>query len=122
MKAYKIQVEKQKAERDRKDYRTAIASLKAKNKRLMDLYLNELVSLEECKKGCEENNRRIAELENEAKEVEIPDFSVQDKALGWKWKDAYQELTKEEKREFWMILIDKICVFPDRHIEYTLRR
>ncbi len=121
MKAYKIQVEKQKAERGRKDYRTAIASLKAKNKRLMDLYLNELVSLEECKKGCEENNRRIAELENEAKEVEIPDFSAQDKVLGWKWKDAYQELTQEEKREFWMILIDKICVFPDRHIEYTLR-
>lgn len=122
MEEYKIEVVRLEEEQGKKDYKSAIAALKARSKRLTDLYLNDLISIEDCKSGCSEIEGKIKELEEEAEQREAPDLSVIEEVFKEGWKEDYYSLPREDKREFWMMLIDKILVFPDRHIECSIRR
>lgn len=122
MEDYKIEVKRIVEEQGRKDYKSAISALKSKSKRLTDLYLNDLISMEDCKSGCAEIAEKIEVLEKEAAQTGIPDPSVMEETLKEGWKEDYQSLSQEDKREFWLMLIEKIEVFPDRHIECFMRR
>lgn len=122
MEEYKIEVARLAEERGKKDYKSAIAALKARSKRLTDLYLNDLISIEDCKSGCAEIEGKIKALEEEAAQMHAPDLSVIEEALKEGWKEDYQSLSREDKREFWLILVDRIEVFPDRHMECYIRR
>lgn len=122
MEEYKIEVVRLEEEQEKKDYKSSIAALKARSKRLTDLYLNDLISIEDCKSGCAEIEGKIKALEEEAAQVYAPDLSVIEEVLKEGWKEDYYSLPREDKREFWMMLIDKILVFPDRHIECSIRR
>lgn len=122
MEEYKIEVARLAEERGKKDYKSAIAALKARSKRLTDLYLNDLISMEDCKSGCAEIDEKVKALEEEAEQIETLDLSVVEEALKEGWKEDYQSLSREDKREFWLMLIEKIEVFPDRHIECSIRR
>lgn len=121
MEEYKVEVSRLEEEREKKDYKSSIAALKSRSKRLTDLYLNDLISMEDCKSGCAEIEKKIRALEEEAEQVETIDLSVVEEALKDGWKEDYQSLSREDKREFWLMLIERIEVFPDRHIECSIR-
>ena len=36
------------------------------------------------------------------------------------WKEIYEHLSREEKRNAWRILIEEVTIHPDRSISYTL--
>lgn len=120
MEEYKLEAQKLAEEREKKDYKTIIEGLKAKKKRMTSLYLNDLISLDECKAGCTEYDQKIEELEREAKATRVPNFESVDEILKEGWMEDYKELSKEDRREFWHMLIKEIRIFRDRHIEYDI--
>lgn len=103
-----------------KDYAPEISLLRSKIAKLKDLYLNDLISLDECKETQRSMSDRIKELEDRQKPYIPPDFSVIEKMLTDGWERMYADLSKEEKREFWRVIIKEIRFYPDRHIEYDL--
>lgn len=116
----KFEVEKVYALRKNRDYSGELSSMRSKLAKLKDLYLNDVITLEECKQEQAEYAARIEELEKEAAAQEKPDFEAAEKMLSDGWEVAYRALEKEQKREFWRVLIREIRICPDRHIEYDL--
>ena len=47
-----------------------------------------------------------------------PDFELADKLLAEGWETVYDKMGKEQKQEFWRILIKEIRIYKDKHIEY----
>lgn len=117
---YKIDFEGMKNSKKEKSHQPEIASLKNKVSRLKDLYLNDLISLEEYKADQKEMLSRITYLSELEKPPEKPDFEKIDAILTHGWRESYMELSRIEKRDFWRILIKEIRLFPDRSIEYDL--
>lgn len=120
MRMLKIECGRIAAKGKQRDYHAEISALKTKCKKVKDLYINDMISLEECKKAVTEYESLIEGLEQEEKNLIAPDFSKIDSLLKADWKDIYSELSKEDKRDFWRVLIKKITIFPDRHIEYDI--
>lgn len=114
----KIEVEQSYALNRERDYKGELAALRSKLGKLKDLYLNDIITLDECKRDQEDYASRIEALEKEASAQEAPDFAAAEKLLSSGWEIAYRSLEREQKREFWRILIKEIRVYPDRHIEY----
>jgi hypothetical protein len=104
--------------RQTRDYRGELAALRAKLGRLKELYLNDLITLDEYKGDQAEYAKKIQILESEAANQEKPDFSGAEKMLAENWETLYEILEKKDKREFWRILIKEITIYPDRRIEY----
>lgn len=118
---------KRKAEAERisamnkgRDYIGEVSTLRTKIGKLKDLYLNDVITLDECKREQAEYAERIEELEKEASAQEGPDFEAAEKLLFDGWEVAYNSLKKEQKREFWRILIKEIRIYSDRRVEYKL--
>lgn len=117
---YKIDFEDMKDSKKEKSRQPEIASLKNRLSRLKDLYLDDLISLEEYKADQKEMLSRLAYLAELEKPLEKPDFGKIDAILTHGWKESYVELSRIEKRDFWRILVKEIRLFPDRSIEYDL--
>ena len=120
-------MDKQKAElsaqpiQKQRDYKGEVAALRGKIDRLKDLYVNELITLEQCKADQKMYMDRIEILEKEAAEVKRPNLKEIERILSSGWETLYKSLKDEQKQEFWRILIKEIRLFADRHIEYDLR-
>ncbi|MDE7054422.1 MAG: recombinase family protein [Oscillospiraceae bacterium] len=104
-----------------KDYRGEISALRAKIGRLKDLYVNDLITLDQCIADQKMYTDRIEALEREANETKRPSFKQADTLLCSGWETVYKGLKDEQKQEFWRLLIKEIRLYPDRHIEYDLR-
>ena len=117
---YKIDFNRVREKDKGKSYQSEIASIKSKLSKLKDLYLNDLISLDEYKTDQASMNARLADLLEREKPMKEPDFDKIDSALTQDWKEAYQALDRPNKRDFWRILIKEIRVFPDRSIDYDL--
>lgn len=116
----KFQWEKDCAKRRTTNYKQEIAAVKGKIKRLKDLYINELISLEEYKADHSIFAARLDELIEKDKLVEPPDFSTLETLVSQEWIERYRELSKEDKREIWRSAVREIRVYPDRRIEFDL--
>lgn len=104
-----------------RDYKGEIAALRAKIKKVNHLYINEMISFEECKAENETYTAQIEALERESSQQQkVPDFTAAEELLTAGWEEMYQGLSPEKKQEFWRILIKEIRIYPDRHIEYDL--
>lgn len=117
---YKIDFENVRNENKEKNYQAEISALKSKISRLKDLYLNELISLEEYKNDQKNMTDRIQYLKEQQKPVRKPDFSKANALLVHGWKSAYEQLDRVGRRNFWRILIKEIRIHPDRRIDYDL--
>lgn len=117
---YKVEFEQMAAAQNNKNYRAEIAATKAKSARLKDLYLNELITLDEYKLDYEAFAKKIEELEKKEKPISAPNMDQIAFVLSSDWKSVYDDMSRQEQRDFWRILIREIRVFPDRHIEYDL--
>lgn len=117
---YKIEFEKISSAHKEKNYKSEIASLQSKVSKLKDLYLNDLISLDEYKEDLKSFTSRIDELKKKEQPIKRPNFEKISRLLSSDWKANYQDLSPQEQREFWRIVIQEIRIYPDRHIEYDI--
>lgn len=117
---YKIDSSNRMANKKEKNHQPEITAIKHRLSKLKDLYLNDLISLDEYKADQKSMTTRLEYLIEQSKPLQEPDFGKLDAALTQGWKDTYAELSRERKRDFWRVLIKEIRLYPDRSIEYDL--
>lgn len=120
MSEWKVAVDRLYEQKKQRDYKGEIAALTSKVGKLKDLYLNDLISLEEYKKDQATYTGKIDALRMESASQERPNFDKAEKLLSEGWETTYRSMSREGKQEFWRILIKEIIIYPDRHMEYTL--
>lgn len=103
-----------------RDYKAELSAVQGKMRRLKDLYINDLISLDEYKSDHAALLARCAELEQMGRSSKPPDFSALEALLEKGWAEMYAELSPERKRSVWRGVIKEIRVYPDRHIEFDL--
>ncbi len=119
---YKAEMLRVREQERTENYAAAIASYRAKLSRLKELYLNELISLDEYRQDWETFTQKIAELE--AKQSQAPAINENIKKvealLSTGWRDIYASLPRERKQEFWRLMVKEIRWYNDRRIEFDL--
>ncbi len=85
------------------------AALRRKLSKLKELYVNELIDIEEYKKDYEIYTAALGQLPDPAQEAP-PDFSAVRKYLTADFKAIYETLSREEKRTLWRSAIEEIKV------------
>ena len=91
------------------------AALKRKLSKLKELYVNELIDIEEYKKDYEIYTAALRQLPDPTQEAP-PDFAAVRKLLEADFKNLYDTLTREEKRTLWRSVIEEITVDNDGNI------
>ncbi len=104
------------AEKKRSPRKTDKAALKRKLSKLKELYVNELIDIEEYKKDYEIYTAALRQLPEPAAEETPPDFSAVEKLLQADFKNIYETLTREEKRTLWRSVIKEIRVDSENNI------
>lgn len=88
-----------------------IEKIRKKLSRLKDLYVNDMIDIDEYKRDYDDLNKQLADLEESKDEVENPvDVEAIKKLLSKSTEEIYQTLTAEDRRKFWRSFIDKIIV------------
>lgn len=98
-----------------RDTRAQAAALEAKLKRLKDLYVEELISLEEYKADREAYTRQLEELRAESPAG--ADLDGLRELLKTDFEDLYYDMNKLEKRRFWRAILKEIRFNEDRTID-----
>ncbi len=91
------------------------AVLKRKLSKLKELYVNELIDIEEYKKDYEIYTAALRQLPDSVQEVP-PDFTAVRRLLTTDFKEIYDTLTREEKRTLWRSVIKEIKVDNEGNI------
>lgn len=97
------------AARKRKNTSKDKAAIKRKLSKLKELYVNELIDLEDYKKDYEIYTAALANIPDSAPE-EKPDFTAIRKLLDKDFKSIYNTLSREEKRTLWRSVIKEIRI------------
>ena len=95
------------------DYSSRIASLEKKRSKLKDLYINDLISLEEYKTDREQIEADMAALIKK-QPAEGADLSGLKELLATDFETLYSTFSLEEKRYFWRSIIKEIRFGIDR--------
>ena len=103
------------AEKKKAVLRTDKAVLKRKLTKLKELYVNELIDIEEYKKDYEIYTAALQQVPEPAAEAP-PDFSAVEKLLQADFKNIYESLTREEKRTLWRSVISEIRIDSENNI------
>lgn len=97
--------------KQKKNTDKAIEKIRKKLSKLKDLYVNDMIDIDEYKRDYDDLNKQLLELEESKDEVENPvDVEAIKKLLSKSTEDIYQTLTAEDRRKFWRSFIDKIIV------------
>lgn len=99
-----------------RDHRSQITAIEKKLQRLKDLYLNELISMEEYRRDRADLEEQLQELQEKDKPRER-DLSVLKAMLKTDIEELYWDLTPEEKRRFWRAIIKEVRWTKDRQME-----
>jgi len=87
-----------------------IQKIQNKINKLKDLYLDDLIDKETYTKDYKKYSLELERLK-EPKKIEVKkDFSQIEKILNSNYKEIYKKLTLENKRKFWLSIIDKIYI------------
>lgn len=103
------------AEKKKAVLRTDKAALKRKLTKLKELYVNELIDIEEYKKDYEIYTAALRQLPEPAAEAP-PDFEAVEKLLQADFMNIYESLTREEKRTLWRSAISEIRIDSENNI------
>lgn len=103
------------AEKKKAVLRTDKAALKRKLTKLKELYVNELIDIEEYKKDYEIYTAALRQVPEPAAEAP-PDFEAVEKLLQSDFKNIYDTLTREEKRTLWRSVISEIRIDSENNI------
>ena len=103
-----------------RDRSAQIAAIEKKMIRLKELYVNDLITIEEYKADKEKYKKQIDELHAEQSvdpEVEKASVESLKTILQMDINGIYQDLSPEERRRFWRGIIQSITVGKDRSIK-----
>lgn len=120
---YDIRVAEKKKQKKAGTTEKAIEKIKKKLSKLKDLYINDMISIEDYKKDYDDLNKQLADLETEivAVEEEI-DIEAIKNLLSKSTEGIYQTLTAEDRRQFWRSFIDHITVHSRDHMEIEWKK
>ena len=96
------------------DHRKKKASIERKIERLKELYLNEIITLDELKKDREKLLQQLTELPNEKPK----DISKLKEFLNSDFENIYGTFSNAEKRRFWRSVIKEIRVDKDKNMRF----
>lgn len=101
------------------DEASELVRLKRKLSKLKDLYLNDLISLDDYRADYVPISERISLLQQTHKPAKkcLPIENLE-RILNKDWKESYEQLSRTEQRAFWRMVLSEIRVYPDRHIDY----
>ena len=91
------------------------AALKSKLTKLKELYVNDLIDIEEYKKDYAIYTTALNQIPDEQQE-ECPDFEAIERLLSSDFKEIYKALTREEKRSLWRSIIKEIRIDNDLNV------
>lgn len=111
----KLDWEIENARRKKASNRTDKAALKRKLTKLKELYVNDLIDIDEYKKDYEIYTSALNNIQEVAQEAP-PDFSEVEKLLDKDFRNIYDTLTREEKRTLWRTVISEITVDNENNI------
>lgn len=112
----KLEWDVQAAERKKKTRSTDKAVLKRKLTKLKELYMDDLITIEEYKKDYQIYTVALQQIPDEVPEETPPDFSAVERMLQADFRNIYDSLTREEKRTLWRSVISEIRVDRDNNI------
>lgn len=118
LKALKFRLQSEIAKSNARNYQSEIAAIKKKIKKMKDLYLNDLITLEDYKADFENYNRQLTQLEMESQKDKAPDTRAIETALVSGWELVYAQSSMEEKQKFWRKIVKEIRIFKNRRIEF----
>ena len=116
----KIEIEKINNNVDNSTVKNQISTIKRKLSKLKDLYLNDLITMEEYKHDQASMTEELEKLEKSIIVPKTDNIEKIEEMLKEGWKESYEHLGRAEKRNAWRILVREIIVNPDRSISYTL--
>lgn len=96
-----------------RDNSAQIAAVSRKIERLKELYLNDLITLDEYKQDKDALTDKLESLRAE----NTPDFAPIRALKGVNITEVYESLTPQEKRRFWRSIVKRIYFGADREIE-----
>lgn len=111
----RLEWETKAAERKKAALNTDKAVLKRKLTKLKELYVNELIDIEEYKKDYDIYTAALRQLPEPAAESP-PDFEAVEQLLDSKFMSIYDSLSREEKRALWRSVISEIRIDSDNNI------
>lgn len=111
----KLEWEVRAAERQRKLGTNEKAAIKNKLTKLKELYVNDLIDIEEYKRDYEIYNAALQQITDPVQETP-PDFAAVERLLQSDFKSIYETLTREEKRTLWRSVIKEIRVDNENNI------
>jgi hypothetical protein len=103
-------------DKERPDYEKQIESLERKIERLKDLYVNELITLDEYKHDVASYKADIERFRKDMRKYANADKSALKSLVCMNLEDWYWTLTVAEKRTLWLGVIDKIWYGDDKQI------
>lgn len=92
------------------------AAIRRKLSRLKELYVNEMIDLEEYRRDYELYTAQLAERTAPSAEEERPNFEAVEAILESGFRKIYDGLEREEKRTLWRSVIKEIRVDKERQI------
>jgi DNA invertase Pin-like site-specific DNA recombinase len=101
-----------------KDHSAEISKCRRQLAKLKELYLNDLITLDEYRQDHGKLTAQISSLEAAQSKPHSNISANLQQTLCAGWQDLYSALDKPSKRAFWRLAIKEIRVYPDRHIEY----
>lgn len=110
IKANEIQISKI----NKTDNSDKIKKLQKKIEKLKDLYIDDLIDKETYKKDYSKYTKEIDELKIKTDDIKPKDFTFLKELINKDIDTIYNSLTREEKRFFWLNIIDKIYLkYPE---------
>lgn len=104
-----------------KSYEKQIKAIEKKMSRLKELYVNELINLDEYKRDMAAYKADIDGFKERLKEYEGGDKTALKDLVGSRLDEWYWTLNESEKRELWASVIDKIYYGSDKKISVIFR-
>ena len=95
--------------------RTDKAALKRKLTKLKELYVNDLIDIEDYKRDYQIYTAALKQIPEPSIEPP-PDFAAVRRLLDNDFKTIYENLTREEKRTLWRSVIKEIRIDNDQNI------
>lgn len=115
IKRVRLEWEVKSAEKKHSSLRADKATLKRKLSKLKELYVNELIDIEEYKKDYDIYTAALQKLPEPVTETP-PDFSAVERLLQYDFQKIYDTLTREEKRTLWRSVISEIRIDSENNI------
>lgn len=115
---FEYRVSEQKKNKKSGTTEKAVERIKKKLAKLKDLYVNDLINIDDYKKDYETLNQQLADLLVESQEEEkMVDIEAIKKLLSGTTEEIYQSLTAADRRQFWRGFVDRIIVHSRDNME-----